>query len=123
MLVDQLRRLTTNKPRTQLLLCGDFNSLPDSGVIEYLENGRIDVKHKDFLNLAYKKSLCKMISHSPDEEMYNHQFQVSELFKMIKRWHLDYYTNLFEQEYTQWQNSVVEATRLVKPRYFDFGPS
>ena len=40
-----------------------------------------------------------------------------------QRWHLDYYTNLFEQEYTQWQNSVVEATRLVKPRYFDFGPS
>jgi len=76
MLVDQLRRLTTNKPRTQLLLCGDFNSLPDSGVIEYLENGRIDVKHKDFLNLAYKKSLCKMIGHSPDEEMYNHQFQM-----------------------------------------------
>merc|ERR1719295_1314796 len=76
MLVDQLRRLTTNKPRTQLLLCGDFDSLPDSGVIEYLENGRIDVKHKDFLNLAYKKSLCKMISHSPDEEMYNHQFQM-----------------------------------------------
>ena len=31
MLVDQLRRLTANKPRIQLLLCGDFNSLPDSG--------------------------------------------------------------------------------------------
>ena len=76
MLVDQLRRLTANKPRIQLLLCGDFNSLPESGVIEYLENGRIDVKHKDFRSLAYKKSLCKMISHSPDEAMYNHQFKV-----------------------------------------------
>ena len=32
MLVDQLRRLTANKPRIQLLLCGDFNSLPDSGM-------------------------------------------------------------------------------------------
>ena len=32
-------------------------------------------------------------------------------------------TNLFEQEYTQWQNSVVEATRLVKPRYLDFSSS
>ena len=26
--------------------------------------------------MAYKKSLCKMISHSPDEEMYNHQFDL-----------------------------------------------
>ena len=76
MLVDQLRRLTANKPRIQLLLCGDFNSLPESGVIEYLENGRIDVKHKDFRSLAYKKSLCKMISHSPDEAMYNISLRV-----------------------------------------------
>ena len=29
-----------------------------------------------FRNLAYKKSLRKMISHSPDEEMYNHGFQL-----------------------------------------------
>ena len=28
MLVDQLQRLRKDQPRTQLLLCGDFNSLP-----------------------------------------------------------------------------------------------
>ena len=78
MLLDQIRRLVEQKSpeRIQLLLCGDFNSLPDSGVIEYIQQGKIRVDHPDFRKLAYKKSLCKMISHSPDEEMYNHKFQL-----------------------------------------------
>ena len=42
-LVDQLKKILEEHPTSnvQLLLCGDFNSLPESGVIEYIENGEI----------------------------------------------------------------------------------
>lgn len=83
MLVDQLRRLMKDQPQTQLLVCGDFNSLPDSGVIEYLLQGRIRSDHKDFQNLhdTYKKSLCKMISHNPEEEMHTHGFELKSVIE------------------------------------------
>merc|ERR1711981_716926 len=60
-LVDQLRKILEEHPTSnvQLLLCGDFNSLPESGVIEYIENGEISKNHKDFKNLEYNKSLCQ----------------------------------------------------------------
>ncbi|XP_022111639.1 CCR4-NOT transcription complex subunit 6-like [Acanthaster planci] len=47
-------------PRSQdtcpipLVLCGDLNSLPDSGVLEYLENGKVSVHHEDFKDIHYK---------------------------------------------------------------------
>ncbi|XP_071808360.1 CCR4-NOT transcription complex subunit 6-like [Asterias amurensis] len=37
-----------------LVLCGDLNSLPDSGVIEYLEHGKVSVHHEDFKDIHYK---------------------------------------------------------------------
>lgn len=37
-----------------LVLCGDFNSLPDSGVFKFLTDGRISVDHADFKNYAYR---------------------------------------------------------------------
>ena len=72
-----------DQPQTQLLVCGDFNSLPDSGVIEYLLQGRIRSDHKDFQNLhdTYKKSLCKMISHNPEEEMHTHGFELKSVIE------------------------------------------
>lgn len=43
-----------------IVLCGDFNSLPDSGVLEFLTNGSISADHKDFKALAYKDCLRKI---------------------------------------------------------------
>ncbi|XP_043924870.1 CCR4-NOT transcription complex subunit 6 isoform X2 [Protopterus annectens] len=40
-----------------LVLCADLNSLPDSGVVEYLTSGDVDTNHKDFKELRYNKSL------------------------------------------------------------------
>ncbi|CAL1530723.1 unnamed protein product [Lymnaea stagnalis] len=37
-----------------LILCGDFNSLPDSGVYEFLSKGRLDTSHKDFEGQNYQ---------------------------------------------------------------------
>lgn len=89
MLVDQIKRVIEESSLAlrpgqkydpssiQLLLCGDFNSLPESGVVEYLQEGHIRVDHKDFKDLSYKRSLCKMISHSANEESYTHTFRLS----------------------------------------------
>ncbi|RXN07261.1 CCR4-NOT transcription complex subunit 6-like protein [Labeo rohita] len=40
-----------------LVLCADLNSLPDSGVVEYLSTGGVDSTHKDFKELMYIDSL------------------------------------------------------------------
>ena len=47
-----------------------------SGVFEFLQNGKIPTDHPDFRSLDYKKSLLKMLSHSPSEEFYTHSFKV-----------------------------------------------
>uniref|UniRef100_A0A8C7UDH2 poly(A)-specific ribonuclease n=2 Tax=Oncorhynchus mykiss TaxID=8022 RepID=A0A8C7UDH2_ONCMY len=40
-----------------LVLCADLNSLPDSGVVEFLSSGGVDSTHKDFQELRYIDSL------------------------------------------------------------------
>jgi len=96
MLVDQLKRIieaetptlkpgggnptNLNSSRIQMLLCGDLNSLPESGVIEYLEKGRVPADHADFRELVYKKALTKMLSHSTDEKHYTHGFNLKSVF-------------------------------------------
>uniref|UniRef100_A0A182UYT1 poly(A)-specific ribonuclease n=2 Tax=gambiae species complex TaxID=44542 RepID=A0A182UYT1_ANOME len=47
----------------QLVLCGDFNSLPDSGVIEFLSAGRVSMDHQDFKELGYKSCLQRIIDY------------------------------------------------------------
>lgn len=64
----------------QLLLCGDFNSLPESGVVEYLEKGLISADHTDFKELKYKTTLEKMLSHSTNAQSYTHGFKLASVF-------------------------------------------
>ncbi|CAK8679031.1 CCR4-NOT transcription complex subunit 6-like [Clavelina lepadiformis] len=40
-----------------LVLCGDFNSLPDSGVTEFLQRGKVSSTHQDFKEIKYSKCL------------------------------------------------------------------
>ncbi|XP_048086556.1 CCR4-NOT transcription complex subunit 6 [Alosa alosa] len=40
-----------------LVLCADLNSLPDSGVVEFLSTGGVDCTHKDFKELRYSDCL------------------------------------------------------------------
>ncbi|CAH8623464.1 unnamed protein product, partial [Heterobilharzia americana] len=37
-----------------VILCGDLNSLPESGVIEFLTKGSLSLTHSDFLNNGFK---------------------------------------------------------------------
>ncbi|KAL0124860.1 hypothetical protein PUN28_006607 [Cardiocondyla obscurior] len=63
----------------QLLLCGDFNSLPDSGVIEFLTSGRVAADHRDFKDLAYKSCLQKIsVCDKPNE--FTHSFKLASAY-------------------------------------------
>ena len=125
MLVDQLKRLTEDKPdewlgprtgknnkgKIHMLLCGDFNSLPDSGefvdfvrkkgtecsnhchfsgVIEYLNEGRIRSDHLDFKDKEYKNTLTKMLSHSANEQYYTHGFRLKSVYDLEKMPYTNY---------------------------------
>ena len=55
-----------------VVICADLNSLPDSGVIEYLRTGKILANHIDFKDLGYDSCLQKInISEKPSELCHN----------------------------------------------------
>lgn len=63
----------------QLVLCGDFNSLPDSGVTEFLSSGRVSLDHKDFKDLSYKQCLEK-ISGCDKSNEFTHSFKLASAY-------------------------------------------
>lgn len=64
-----------------LLFCGDLNSLPDSGVIEYLTNGRVAVNHEDFKDNVYDQCMRKM-SNGDKEHVY-HNFRLARAYNDV----------------------------------------
>lgn len=55
-----------------VVICADLNSLPESGVIEYLRTGRIHANHTDFKDLGYDACLQKInTSDKPSELSHN----------------------------------------------------
>ena len=55
-----------------VVICADLNSLPESGVIEYLRSGRISANHVDFKDLGYESCLQKInASDKPSELCHN----------------------------------------------------
>jgi len=70
--------------KVHLLLCGDFNSLPESGVIEFLSASRISAKHPDFKDLGYKQCLNRISYNNnlPERssEAYTHAFKLNSAY-------------------------------------------
>uniref|UniRef100_U5EWB3 poly(A)-specific ribonuclease n=1 Tax=Corethrella appendiculata TaxID=1370023 RepID=U5EWB3_9DIPT len=64
----------------QLLLCGDFNSLPDSGVIEFLSGGRVAMDHQDFKELGYKSCLQRIANSSDTPNEFTHSFKLASAY-------------------------------------------
>lgn len=64
----------------QLVLCGDFNSLPDSGVIEFLSTGRVSQDHKDFKDFSYKSCLEKISSCDKPNNEFTHLFKLASAY-------------------------------------------
>ncbi|KAG8233684.1 hypothetical protein J437_LFUL008115 [Ladona fulva] len=76
-------RMLMHKPKqdnVHLLLCGDFNSLPDSGVVEFLTTGRVSADHPDFKELLGYKSCLKKISPCDRPNEYTHSFKLASAY-------------------------------------------
>ncbi|GJN89201.1 hypothetical protein Rhopal_002179-T1 [Rhodotorula paludigena] len=46
-----------------IIICGDFNSVPDSGVYQFLNSGRIEKDHEDFMDHTYGSYTTDGITH------------------------------------------------------------
>ncbi|XP_064100552.1 uncharacterized protein LOC135211225 isoform X1 [Macrobrachium nipponense] len=72
----------------QLLLCGDLNSLPESGVVEFLTKGNVSMDHEDFKGFGYKTCLQKIAmanaANPPlvntNSNIYTHSFRLSAAY-------------------------------------------
>jgi CCR4-NOT transcription complex subunit 6 len=53
----------TDSTKIPLVICGDFNSIPNSGVYEYMSKGTIDRDHTDFQSHRYGKFTEIGMSH------------------------------------------------------------
>lgn len=65
----------------QLLLCGDFNSLPDSGVVEFLSNGRVSNEHADFKDKGYKNCMQRLLGTDNVTE-FAHPFKLASAYSV-----------------------------------------
>lgn len=54
MMAEELEKITARSPKAGLIICGDLNSLPDSGVLQFLAGGSIGPKHPDFMEHTYE---------------------------------------------------------------------
>ncbi|XP_061622853.1 CCR4-NOT transcription complex subunit 6-like isoform X2 [Phyllopteryx taeniolatus] len=79
-----------------IVLCADLNSLPDSGVVEYLSNGGVADNHKDFKELRYNECLSNFScsnggnsSNSNSSGSVTHSFQLKSAYDS----HVMPYTN------------------------------
>ncbi|XP_050394231.1 uncharacterized protein LOC126812086 isoform X1 [Patella vulgata] len=63
-----------------LLLCGDLNSLPDSGVVEYLTHSKVAANHIDFKELGYENCLKKLNPNIRDKESLSHSFRLGRAY-------------------------------------------
>lgn len=65
MLVEEVERVAGQLPPSgAVILCGDFNSLPESGVCDFLANGAISSEHPDFASHTYEPYTMDGAKHS-----------------------------------------------------------
>jgi CCR4-NOT transcription complex subunit 6 len=70
LLIDEVQRCATswakqyNTTAIPVLVSGDFNSLPDSGVVEFLSKGSISTTHKELQQYNYQPFTDRGLEHS-----------------------------------------------------------
>lgn len=62
--------------QTPVLICGDLNSLPDSGVFEYLAKGAVSRDHPDLKSFREDPCLNRLSAHPDDLKSYTHALRL-----------------------------------------------
>lgn len=96
-----------------VLLCGDFNSLPDSGVYTLLSTGKIDQTHPDFGGFVYEPYTQKGFGHS---------FHFQSAYSQAKELPATCFSNRFQGTldyiwYSSHRLSVVGLLGPLSPEY------
>ena len=101
-----------------LVLCGDFNSLPDSGVIELIREGKISINHVDFKDLCYESYLQKYSRTDKNGSTSNsivHHFKLESAYETTSSSPIMPYTNY---TFVHFYLSIVMTFCLVLDRIF-----
>ena len=64
MLVEELEKISALHPKAAVIVGGDFNSLPGSGVCTFLETGSVPPDHPDFISHTYEPYTTEGAHHS-----------------------------------------------------------
>uniref|UniRef100_A0A671L5B4 poly(A)-specific ribonuclease n=1 Tax=Sinocyclocheilus anshuiensis TaxID=1608454 RepID=A0A671L5B4_9TELE len=72
---------TSDTSTIPIVLCADLNSLPDSGVVEYLSNGGVAENHKDFKELRYSDCLTNFSCNGKPDGSITHSFQLKSAYE------------------------------------------
>lgn len=97
---------TTPTKAIPLVLCGDLNSLPESGVVEFLDNGRVLSDHPDLQDLAYEGFLAR-VSNGRKSGDANHE--LGHAFKLRKA---------YEEEKMPYTNYTYEFKGVIDYIYY-----
>ncbi|EGT40060.1 hypothetical protein CAEBREN_19479 [Caenorhabditis brenneri] len=69
------KKYMITQQQVPVLICGDFNSLPDSGVFEYLSKGQITRRHMDLK--TFREDTClEKFSSSTDKNILSHPLRL-----------------------------------------------
>uniref|UniRef100_A0A5S6QWC9 poly(A)-specific ribonuclease n=1 Tax=Trichuris muris TaxID=70415 RepID=A0A5S6QWC9_TRIMR len=63
-----------------VILCGDLNSLPNSGVHEFLSKGRIRADHCDFKEFRNQSCLRRMSAAGKESKVYTHRLALESAY-------------------------------------------
>ncbi|XP_065122925.2 CCR4-NOT transcription complex subunit 6-like isoform X1 [Paramisgurnus dabryanus] len=72
---------TSDASSIPIVLCADLNSLPDSGVVEYLSSGGVAENHKDFKELRYSDCLTNFNCNGKPDGSVTHSFQLKSAYE------------------------------------------
>jgi CCR4-NOT transcription complex subunit 6 len=113
LLIDEVQKCSTlwsrkynNSVALPVIVCGDFNSLPESGVVEFLAKGSISASHKELRDYNYQPFSDKYLQHS---------LNLKSTFSLTDDIEFTNYTPLFKGiiDYIWYDTSTLIATGLL----------